>query len=209
MTPDFITFTGIDDRTDLTRADELAARYPIEWGILFSASNRDARYPSDQCINEVLRIRGKMSAHLCGRYARAAAEGKHIIMPTHDLGCFDRFQVNGNLLALEGVLAVANRFDSSPIVQWRRPDFDPESPVALLFDRSAGEGLLPDMVPTLLPSTRVGYAGGISPDTVGMYLSKILGRGPYWIDMETGVRSDGWFDLNKVEQVCRLVYPTL
>ena len=38
--PEFITFTGIDDRTDLVLADFLANRYPIEWGILFSQTNK-------------------------------------------------------------------------------------------------------------------------------------------------------------------------
>ena len=28
----------------------------------------------------------------------------------------------------------------------------------------------------------------------------------YWIDMESGVRTDGLFDLEKCERVCRLVY---
>lgn len=29
LQPEFVTFTGIDDRTDLTAADELARQYPI------------------------------------------------------------------------------------------------------------------------------------------------------------------------------------
>jgi len=37
--PEFITFTGLDDKTDLKHADYLAQIYPIEWGIL-SSPNR-------------------------------------------------------------------------------------------------------------------------------------------------------------------------
>lgn len=48
--PEFVTFTGIDDRTDLTAADELARQYPIEWGVLFTQSNRDARFPCAQAV---------------------------------------------------------------------------------------------------------------------------------------------------------------
>ena len=46
--PSFITFSGIDDRTDLVRAKELSSRFPIEFGLLFSESNKDSRYPSKQ-----------------------------------------------------------------------------------------------------------------------------------------------------------------
>lgn len=73
--------------------------------------------------------------------------------------------------------------------------------VQYLFDRSAGQGksLLatpgdgePQAYPTPLPRRIVGYAGGLGPDNVGEFLSRIyVPRGldeRYWIDMETKIR---------------------
>jgi len=33
--PRWITFTGLDEYTDIKRVRDLSAKYPIEWGILF------------------------------------------------------------------------------------------------------------------------------------------------------------------------------
>ncbi len=38
--PEFITLTGLDDRTDLDAAIALSEKYPIEWGVLFSPSQQ-------------------------------------------------------------------------------------------------------------------------------------------------------------------------
>ena len=45
--PEFVTFTGVDNRTDTNRLIALSHKYPIEWGILFSAANQgeNNRYP--------------------------------------------------------------------------------------------------------------------------------------------------------------------
>ena len=54
----------------------------------------------------------------------------------------------------------------------------------------------------------IGEPGGIGPDTVGEILARIAAPpgALYWIDMESGVRTDGAFDLAKCEAVCRAVY---
>ncbi|GAA4256618.1 hypothetical protein HLK65_28415 [Azospirillum formosense] len=41
---------------------------------------------------------------------------------------------------------------------------------------------------------------------MGEVLTQIAATEPYWIDMESGVRTDDWLDLDKVEAVCRAVY---
>jgi phosphoribosylanthranilate isomerase len=51
----------------------------------------------------------------------------------------------------------------------------------------------------------VGYAGGINPDNAAEVVSRIQAD-RYWIDMETGVRTGDWLDLDKCEAVCRAVY---
>ena len=55
-----------------------------------------------------------------------------------------------------------------------------------------------------------GYAGGLNPDTIGDALAAIAARvpdgQPYWIDMESGVRTDDRFDLDKCERVLIQAY---
>ncbi|MAM84368.1 MAG: hypothetical protein CL472_06810, partial [Acidobacteria bacterium] len=76
--PSFLTFTGIDARTDLIRARELSQFYPIEWGVLLSQERqgKENRYPDDQSINFMLaEDMMNFSAHLCGAYAREVIAG--------------------------------------------------------------------------------------------------------------------------------------
>ena len=204
MRPLFITFTGIDDRTDLTRADRLAEQYPIEWGVLFTHTNRDARFPCQQAIDEIATINGLRSAHLCGGASRnfqstgALPEG----MPVSK---FQRVQVNGYEINTRLFWSVIERHRVQIICQ-TRSGFSAGG-FYQLYDCSGGRGIMPDKLPPHPGRDMfVGYAGGMGPDTVKDYLSKIEGNGHFWIDMEGQVRTDGWFDLDKVERVCELVY---
>jgi len=202
--PEFITFTGIDDRTDLTTADALASEYPIEWGVLFATNSRDARFPSQQAVSEILDIAGMKSAHLCGPCSREAQAGNVDKLP---LEGFDRVQLNGFNVDQSHFHELEQRFGVQIIHQVRGEGFDPESVFMQLFDCSGGKGIFPASIPALPGGGHmVGYAGGIGPETVHDYLNLIHGEGPFWIDMEGCVRTNGWFDLEKVRQVCQLVY---
>lgn len=69
-----------------------------------------------------------------------------------------------------------------------------------------GMAFSPDSLPPGLPNKLVGYAGGINPDNVSKFLALIAHADNFYIDMESGVRTNGWFDLDKVESVCRQVF---
>ena len=59
---------------------------------------------------------------------------------------------------------------------------------------------------------KIGYAGGISPDNVAdklTYLFENVRDGEFWIDMESGVRTDDWFDLDKVRRVLEICQPII
>lgn len=202
LKPEFITFTGIDDRTDLSKADKLATQYPIEWGVLLASKGKDSRYPCKQAISEIVNISGKKSAHLCGAVSKDFQKG--IYPDFADLALFDRIQVNGFKLEITHFSAFEEEFDSKIILQTRLDHFQ-DMPFLQLYDRSGGEGIIPEHIPSLRGGL-VGYAGGMGPDTVLDYLSNIEGKGRFWIDMEGRLRTNGWFDLDKVEQVCQKVY---
>ena len=123
---------------------------------------------------------------------------------------FDRIQVNFrpswyNYGALRGLAEAIGR----PIIcqhrdQYMFPDQDPR--LQFLYDRSGGRGVPPKRLPKWHESNGfVGYAGGIGPGNVIDVLKGITAE-DFWIDMESGVRTDDWFDLDKVEDVCRQVY---
>ena len=80
---------------------------------------------------------------------------------------------------------------------------------AILFDASAGRGVAPEGWPAPLPGHFCGYAGGINPDNVAGHIDKIAAAGAQdtWIDMESGVRTDDRFDLDKVRRVLKIAEP--
>jgi hypothetical protein len=76
--------------------------------------------------------------------------------------------------------------------------------LSALVDCSGGTGLEIKSFPKT-PGLHLGYAGGISPDNVDGILSILKDyTEPYWIDMESGVRTDDKFDLCKVRKVLEI-----
>ncbi|MFA5670193.1 MAG: hypothetical protein WC967_13205 [Balneolaceae bacterium] len=244
--PTFITFSGIDDRTDLVRAKELSSRYPIEFGVLFSESNKDSRYPSKQGVEEIVKFGLPLSAHMCGSLSRSAGEYISTFGPFDRelFSEFQRVQFNGlneqefvnavELYALRLMITRKTRFifqcrfangfaDSyAKIVSYEKhlsqvintqPNLVGITSAGLdiLCDTSGGKGTFPSSFPKHPEHDTVrniGYAGGINPDNVEKFISKIDcdETAVFYIDMETGVRTDGWFDLNKVESICEKVF---
>ncbi len=79
----------------------------------------------------------------------------------------------------------------------------------ILFDESGGTGTLPHAWKPPFATTRCGYAGGLSPDNIASHIGDIrtaARKAPdIWIDMETGVRTDDAFDLEKVTRVMAIL----
>ena len=85
------------------------------------------------------------------------------------------------------------------------PDKSRNPAITILHDASGGRGIAGGFsVPPkgwILP----GFAGGITPDNVGAKLDEIYMMegdfAEFWIDMESGVRTDNQLDLDKVRRV--------
>jgi len=200
---EFITCTGIDDKTDFEWANDIANKYPIEWGVLIGHGENN-RFPKPETIDKLFSISGQKSAHLCGKAARDFILGR---MPKDiDLSRFDRIQINGYHKGLNPNLSAIEDLGVQLIIQ-TKDTFQDQDRVHQLFDPSGGRGLTPDVVPSLGSTSKlVGYSGGIGPLTIHNYVNKIKGAGRFWLDMESAIRTDDWFDLRKVEMACLQIF---
>jgi len=214
--PSFIAFTGVDRLELLPGLKALSARYTIEWGVLVDPAQEDDSplFPRAEIRDALLAERGlRWAAHVCGDAAKAIAASP-LTAPLPP-GGIQRVQVNhsfkgstpaqvaaardyGRRLGVRAVLQCSGGFPLSQTgVDW-------------LYDVSFGTGARPDRWPAPPPAEGpfCGYSGGIGPDTVTDILDRIAAPegALYWIDMESGVRTDGAFDLAKCEAVCRAVY---
>jgi phosphoribosylanthranilate isomerase len=83
--------------------------------------------------------------------------------------------------------------------------FPEDDSIDYLFDTSGGRGEIPLAVPGHNKARLVGFAGGITPENVLRWIGSVNAQN-YWIDMESGVRTDDWLDLDKCEAVCRAIW---
>lgn len=225
LKPSLVTFTGIDDHISPGLLMALALPYPqAEFGILFSPSRtgNHPRYPSFASARRFYGSGLRLSAHLCGDYARIVLTGGDLPDEIGD-EIFESFQrVQFNIGALPAgvdrqtvemnALAFADAYGIEvPIIQWTQALFPSPRGCAYLADRSGGRGERPDTWPTVPEGPGlVGYAGGITPQNVTAVLSEIAETHPpglpFWIDMESGVRTQDRFDDLKALDVLHAIY---
>lgn len=231
MNLDRVTVTGADDSIEPEALIPLTERYPfVEWGILFSGSRQGSdRYPSADWLARLRKIAPKLPnlcAHLCGTWVRnIVLEGaptwwsKYEPLPP----IFKRVQLNFHgqfhkagkefVPALKRLALIHEGFilQHDGVNDETIKTLGADLPVAPLFDRSGGAGVLPEAWPKPIWSYQ-GYAGGLSPENVEDELHRILdvaGESRIWIDVETRVRSeeDALFDLAKVETFLKRAAP--
>ncbi len=216
-----ITFTGLDEHTDIDVLKSIKQKYPfVEFGVLMSKNwnTNGNRYPNPDIISRFTNQGLDLSAHLCGSFAREAYAGnfnnildKYPIFIHQD---FKRTQLNvapyENIFETAGTLETTIRKEI--IIQQRSPSIkdshaftrfelkNPNINVTLLVDPSGGRGI-DEGLDIIATNYKTGYAGGINTDNVEDKLKHLMEMetvGDFWIDMESGVRTDDWFDVNKV-----------
>lgn len=224
-----VTITGADDSIQPAELLTLQREFPfVEWGILLSRSSMgSSRFPSALWLMTLARYQESLkyadepltlSAHLCGRWVKEILIGKFDFVDalTPELwSIFDRVQINthaephefssfafGRLSEYFPAKEFIFQYDD---VNTQLVDYADLSGLkhSALFDLSHGVGKLPSQWPDLLPNTKCGYAGGLSPHNLKAQIERIevkAGSAEIWIDMETHVRSNGdqLFDLTKV-----------
>lgn len=213
--PEFVTFTGVDDWTDVNYMVALSRRFPIEWAILLSPSRQgtdDPRYPGPETLSKVAWAtswpRFRLAAHLCGGHSRAIVEMRDVCDIPIDLGVCDRIQINHPTPIPSRIVEFRKGWGPMRcIAQTQAEAFPDDARVDWLCDASGGRGVARESWPRHPGGDRlVGYAGGLNPDNVREAIARIDSSGPFWIDMETGVRTDNRFDLSLCERACNEVF---
>lgn len=211
-----VTFTGIDGRTDLGRLWELQQEFPfVEWGVLCSQNWQPKNRYFNPSYLGALRRGLNLSVHLCGAIARAAVKGDWSLFREWAKGDWDIFSrcqlnvsVNKNNPRVFYYEGDAEVFDEVILQQRSADNCDlflqsKGSHISALLDASGGHGI--DTPICVLDSPyKIGYAGGFNPSNVEeklRFLFENIHQGSFWIDMESGVRTDDWFDLDKVQAV--------
>jgi amino acid adenylation domain-containing protein len=215
-----IGFCGLDDAGDVEEAIQLTKRCPrIEWGLLCHPDKAgQSRYPSEAFVMGLVdENKLPLAIHLCGGYINNVLCGQFdFIRRLQQTTAVQRIQLNvscANALDTDpiGVLKV---FTTFPSIEWILQYNDDTAPlwtrvldtltlsnVSVLHDKSCGKGEYIGDFPASSHGINVGYAGGLGPETVQHACTTLDQRGvPFWIDMESAIRTNDKLDLSKCRQ---------
>ena len=233
-----ITFTGIDAKTDIKALAEIQQEFPIaEFGVLTSYHwyENGNRYLDPALVNKMRGQDLHLALHICGSAAHDAALGKweyidEILFEPVPLGIelFKRIQLNlaerndnpkfcwipliiGQELIVQQRAELELPLFENTLKKWKEWHFHHRDTISALLDSSGGRGI--DTPLKVWPSSgKIGYAGGFNPDNVEEKLTFLMShvtQGTFWIDMESGVRTDDWFDIDKVYKVLQICKPII
>jgi phosphoribosylanthranilate isomerase len=225
-----VSFVGVDEKTDFSELEKISGSYAglgfIEWSVLYSDSKsvgNYARYPSYNFCKEFLEKSAKTnyvhsSLHLCGSVIERYLNKEEEVMKLCQNA--QRIQLNLNIAnytdypkLTERLWSVVKQYGHSVILQQNKTKSkfmevflkDNIFPISILHDGSGGFGReITEVVP---PDEKyfTGYAGGIKPENVVKIVDLIEMNNPkgliYYIDMESGVRTDNVFSLEKCFKV--------
>lgn len=224
-----ITFTGIDAISDIKTLQEIQREFPIaEFGVLTSYhwNENGNRYLDPELMNNLRGSGLRLSLHICGRAAHDAAVKdweKIDALTLGNLDIFKRVQLNvsgrtdnpefcwiplviGQELIVQQKGCNDMTLYENTLKHWREKSYTHRDVISVLLDASGGRGI-DTPIDILETKGKVGYAGGMNPENVSGKLYQLLTSpktGDFWIDMESGVRTDDWFDTEKVVRVLRI-----
>lgn len=84
--------------------------------------------------------------------------------------------------------------------------------IHILLDSSLGKGVSPDnfSVPEELKTLNypIGFAGGLNPENISSYYHSIknFDLPAYWLDLESGSRTENKFDMLKAKELCKITF---
>lgn len=223
---DRVSLTGPDNNTSIAELAGLSEAYPfVEWALLYVPHKEGAPRNPDASWRQAFfdaKLPGYSAVHLCGQLAfEQLLDGT---LPREIMQA-DRFQLNINARKADfthaQVLDVYNqalRLGPDVILQYHEgtkhviEEFmagltsDQKDRVHILLDASKGTGLSPATwtIPKEVQDAGafIGFAGGLGPDNIANAITEFEKfQIPYWPDMESGIRTNNEFDIQKAKQV--------
>lgn len=219
-----VSLTGPDDNVDIDVLAKLGERYRhVEWALLYVPGKEGQPRNPTRAWRErffAAKVQGSVAVHLCG--AQAFQEVLAGTLPP-DILQANRLQLNVNARRREfsdeevvDIYRAALKLGPSLILQYHEgtasaihawlPTVVSEDMqrVHVLLDGSKGRGVRPASwtVPAGLEGVFLGFAGGLNAENALEVAQELgqLGR-PYWIDMESGLRTGNEFDIVKAYAV--------
>lgn len=213
----YVSFTGADDLINPLELHEIQSKYPfVEWAILmFPEREGLSRNPSPLWRELFYKTPLTNKAlHLCGSAINRLANEDLFLMK--ELENFQRVQINlkphwASIDLIENLVRVVEKnSDIEFITQYNEanksffPYWDNVKNHVYLFDASLGKGVVPSGWEAPIGEKIFGYAGGLGPENIVKNFNDIksLNHGRFfWLDMESGVRTNDKFSLSKVMEV--------
>lgn len=213
----YISLTGADNKVNIKDLEHFSEQYPLfECAILmFPEREGKARNPTIDWREQLYASQVKNRAiHLCGSIINKLANQDEALIK--ELSNVQRVQINlkpqwaNEQLVAQLVEVVKSLPQIEFITQHNESNsqyfsyWDSVSNHSYLYDASLGKGLAPDNWSAPVAGKRTGYAGGLSPSNIHenlVKISSVAGNTAIWVDMESGVRTDDNFDLEKAKEV--------
>jgi len=222
-----VTFTGADNSVHPVELAQISEAYPwVEWGILFPSGTQGyGRFPNFNWVSELEKIKKtlptmNLSMHLCEPMVyQLVTEGLPLekIMKEHSIpNIFSRAQINTHGMTYRINDAFIEEMGRHPEIEFILQvdegnhfmyDLELEN-VAVFQDFSSGAGIFENSWLDF-GDRKYGYSGGLNINTLPLAIEVWDKRDKTinWIDMETGIRTKGKFDLAKVREVIEYIEP--
>ena len=228
-----VTFTGADNSVHPVELAQISEAYPwVEWGILFPSGTQGfGRFPNFHWVSELKAIKDieklphpytpiNLSMHLCEPMVyQLVTEGLPLekIMKEHSIpNIFSRAQINTHGMTYRINEAFIEEMGRHPEIEFILQvdegnhfmyDLELEN-VAVFQDFSSGAGVFENSWLDF-GDRKYGYSGGLNINTLPLAIEVWDKRDKTinWIDMETGIRTKGKFDLAKVREVIEYIEP--
>ena len=216
-----VTFTGIDEFVSIDELVKLKDKYPfVEFGFLvadgWTGQNKHNRFPSLGMLEKLNGLDLNLALHVCGRLAKSAIQTGTLEDVKEFMGdSFELFQrVQLNVVGVKTFKPYfIDTYEKDVIIQLNYDtaasqkmylELLGEENIYFLDDKSGGTGK--ESEPTAFDGY-TGFAGGISPENVVNKIKQFekTDMDDFWIDMESGVRTEDRFNVKKCENICELI----